>query len=137
FDYFAEEVFADESEDVQQFLLRISLLERVETGVGLGVLADANCRMTLPELVRRNVFVTVASDERGEEYRLHPLFQSFLRRRLRLETGRAGVAPEYARYGEHFLAAGQSEQGVRYLLQGEEFDRAAAVMAERGGEWIA
>src|SRR4029078_7856852 len=133
FDYFAEEVFADESEDVQQFLLRISLLERVETGVGLGVLADANCRMTLPELVRRNVFITVASDERGEEYRLHPLFTSFLRRRLRLEMGRAGIASEHLRFAEHFLGIGQWEQGVRYLLKAEEFDRAAEVIAERGG----
>src|SRR5215213_9964332 len=33
FDYFAEEVFADETEDVQQLLLRISLLDRVETGI--------------------------------------------------------------------------------------------------------
>src|SRR5205085_5898026 len=33
FDYFAEEVFADEPADVQQFLLRVSLLERVEADV--------------------------------------------------------------------------------------------------------
>jgi LuxR family maltose regulon positive regulatory protein len=137
FDYFAEEVFADEPEEMKQLLLRIALLERVEARTCSALFPDANCRVMLPSLVRRNVFVTVASDERGEEYRLHPLFQSFLRRRLRLETGRAGVAAEYGRYAEHFLAEGQSEQGVRYLLKAEEFDRAAAVMAERGGEWIA
>ena len=97
FDYFAEEVFADEPEEVQHLLLRISLLDRVETGICTEVYPEANCRGLLPALVRRNVFITVASDERGEEYRLHPLFQSFLRRRFRSETGRAGLAAEHQR----------------------------------------
>ena len=57
----------------------------------------------LPNLVRRNVFITVASDGNGEEYRLHPLFQSFLRRRLRSEIGRAGVSAEHQRFAEHFF----------------------------------
>lgn len=136
FDYFAEEVFADETEEVQHLLLRISLLDRVETRLCSELYPDVHCRTILPALVRRNVFLTVASDERGEEYRLHPLFQSFLRRRLRLEIGRAGIAQERLRFAEHFLGLGQWEQGVRYLLKAEEFDRAAPVIAERGGEWI-
>jgi LuxR family maltose regulon positive regulatory protein len=136
FDYFAEEVFADEQEDVQYLLLRISLLDRVEARLCAQLYPELNCRAILPTLVRRNVFLTVASDERGEEYRLHPLFQSFLRRRLRLEMGRAGIASEHLRFAEHFLAIGQWEQGVRYLLKAEEFERAARVIAERGGEWI-
>jgi LuxR family maltose regulon positive regulatory protein len=136
FDYFAEEVFADEAEEVQTLLLRIALLDRVEASLCTQLYPDLNCRSLLPALVRRNVFITVASGEGGEEYRLHPLFQSFLRRRLRLEIGRAGIAAEQLRLGEYFLAFGQWEQGVRYLLRGEEFERAAAVIAEHGGEWI-
>ncbi|MBI3651687.1 MAG: tetratricopeptide repeat protein [Acidobacteria bacterium] len=137
FDYFAEEVFADEEAEVQYLLLRIALLDRVEARLCTQLYTDLNCRSILPALVRRNVFLTVASDERGEEYRLHPLFQSFLRRRLRLEIGRAGIAAEHLRFAEHFLSIGQWEQGVRYLLKGEDFERAAQVIGEHGGEWIA
>ncbi len=137
FDYFAEEVFADEPEDVQNLLLRISLLDRVETGVCTTVLQEANCRALLPALVRRNVFLTVASDERGEEYRLHPLFRDFLRRRLRSELGRAGVAAEHKLYADYFLGRGAWEQAVRHLLDAEDFERAARIVAERGGELIA
>src|SRR5947209_20368563 len=89
FDYFAEEVFADESEEVQGFLLRVSLLERVEPEVCARLYAEAPA--TLRSLARRNVFVSLASDGRGEEYRLHPLFRGFLRRRFRVEQGRAAV----------------------------------------------
>lgn len=137
FDYFAEEVFADEAEEVQSLLLRIALLDRVEAQTCSQIFPDLNCRTILPSLVRRNVFITIASDQQGEEYRLHPLFQSFLRRRLRLAIGRAGLASEYARFANHFLALGQWEQAVRYLTKAGEFDRAAQVIAEHGEESIA
>ncbi len=137
FDYFAEEVFADEPEDVQSLLLRISLLDRVETSVCTAVHPEVNCRALLPALVRRNVFITVASDERGEEYRLHPLFRDFLRRRLRSELGRAGLAAEHKLYADYFLGLGAWEQAVRHLLDAEDFERAAGIVAARGGEWIA
>jgi LuxR family transcriptional regulator, maltose regulon positive regulatory protein len=137
FDYFAEEVFADEPEDVQQLLLRISLLDRVETGIITKVYPEANARTLLPQLVRRNVFMTVASDERGEEYRLHPLFKAFLRRRLRSELGRTGLAAEHARYADYFLEREAWEQAMRHLIEAEDFERAAEVIAGHGAEWIA
>ncbi|MBA3716023.1 MAG: tetratricopeptide repeat protein [Pyrinomonadaceae bacterium] len=136
FDYFAEEVFGDEPEDVRHLLLRISLLDRIEVEVCSRLFPEANCSSALPALVRRNVFITVASDERGEEYRLQPLFQSFLRRRVRAEAGRAGVAAEHARYADTFLRHGAWEQATRHLLAAEDFARAAEVIADKGGELI-
>src|SRR2546421_3965500 len=134
FDYFAEEVFADETEDVQRFLLRASLLERVESETAGRLYTEASA--TLRSLVSRNVFISLASDGRGEEYRLHPLFRSFLQRRFRVESGRAAVAAEHARLADHFLEREQWEQATQHLLAAEDFDRAAATIAERGGAWI-
>ncbi|HEY9286032.1 MAG TPA: tetratricopeptide repeat protein, partial [Pyrinomonadaceae bacterium] len=137
FDYFAEEVFADETEEAQNLLLRVSLLERIDSEACGRLYPQTGCSQLLPALVRRNVFTTVASDASGEEYRLHPLFRDFLRRRLRAEVGRAGLAAEHARFADYFAARGQWEQAVGHLLEAEEFGRAAAVIAERGEEWIA
>jgi LuxR family maltose regulon positive regulatory protein len=138
FDYFAEEVFADEAADAQSLLLRISLLERVEADICSRLFPDGSCAQLLPALVRRNVFMTVAgSDGRGEEYRLHPLFRDFLQRRLRSEIGQAGVAREHARYAEFFVERKQWEQAIRHLLAAEDFVRAAIILANRGQEWIA
>lgn len=136
FDYFAEEVFADETEDVQRLLLRISLLDRVEAGICTRLYPETEARAVLPALVRRNVFITVASDERGEEYRLHPLFQSFLRRRFRSEAGRAGTAAEHRRFAEDYLAHNALEQAMRHLLAAEDFERAAQIISEQGATWI-
>lgn len=138
FDYFAEEVFADEAEDAQQLLLRISLLDRVEAELCGRLYPDGSCAQLLPALVRRNVFMTVAgNDGRGEEYRLHPLFRDFLRRRLRSEIGQMGVAREHLRYAEFFVERKQWEQAIRHLLAAEEFTRAAVIIAQKGQEWIA
>ncbi len=137
FDYFAEEVFADETIEVQQLLLRVSLLERIEIDTCGRLYPEMHCASALPALVRRNVFLTIASDGRGEEYRLHPLFQSFLRRRFRAEAGRAAVAAEHVRYADHFLQGGKWEQAMYHLLAAEDFVRAANVIALHGGEWIA
>ncbi len=137
FDYFAEEVFAGEEERLQQLLMRLSLLERIELETCGRLYSEAGCSAVLPQLVRRNVFITVAADGSGEEYRLHPLFQDFLRRRLPSEIGRAGVAAEHARIADYFLDRGEWELAIHHLLVAEEFDRAASVIANRGQAWLA
>lgn len=136
FDYFAEEVFADEKEDVRKLLLDVSLLDRIELDTCASLYPGLNCSRLLPNLVRRNVFISVASDRRGEEYRLHPLFQNFLRRRLRSEIGRSGVSAEHQRCAAYFIERQSWEQAVRHLLAAEDFDAAARLIAERGSEWI-
>jgi LuxR family maltose regulon positive regulatory protein len=137
FDYFAEEVFGDEEESERRLLLHLSLLDRIELETCARLYPEAGSASILPRLVRRNVFITVASDAHGEEYRLHPLFQSFLRRRLRAEVGRAGVASEHARIAGFFLDRGEWDQAMPHLRAAEDFDRAAAVIAEQGRTWIA
>jgi ATP/maltotriose-dependent transcriptional regulator MalT/DNA-binding SARP family transcriptional activator len=136
FDYFAEEVFSDEAEKVRKLLLQLSLLDRIELDTCTALYPGANCSRLLPNLVRRNVFLTIASDRQGEEYRLHPLFQNFLRRRLRSEIGRMGVAAEHQRCAAYFMGLLSWEQAVRHLLAAEDFEGAARVIAERGSEWI-
>ena len=136
FEYFAEEVFAGEPSEVQQFLMRISLLERLELETCARLFPEVRSSVALPALVRGNVFMTVASDQTGEEYRLHPLFQSFLRRRLRSEIGLTGVSAEHGRCANFFLERQAWEPAVRHLLEAEDFDRAAEIIARHGEEWI-
>ena len=72
-----------------------------------------------------------------EEYRFHPLFRDFLLRRLRSEIGQAGVAEQRNRIAANFLDRGQWEMALPYLVEAENFEKVAAVIAEKGHEWIA
>lgn len=136
FDYFAEEVFEFEPENVRWLLLRISLLERIEFETCARLYPESGCSVILPSLVRRNVFTTVAGDGNGEEYRLHPLFQGFLRRRLRSELGKAGVGAEHLRIANHYLSQENWEQAARHFLAAEEFAKAGKLISEKGPSWI-
>ena len=137
FEYFAEEVFAAEARDVQQFLMRVALLDRIELETCARLFPEARSSVVLPELVRGNVFITIASDRTGEEYRLHPLFQSFLRRRLRAEVGLNGLTSEHARLANYFLDLQAWDQAAQHMLEAEDFDRAAEIIAQHGDSWIA
>ncbi len=136
FDYFAEEVFADETGETQKFLLGVSLLERVEPRACRELFPEVNAVTLLQTLARRNVFVTLASDGRGEEYRLHPLFRDFLRRRVADEKGRAELAAEHGRLADYFLRDKYWERALHHLIAAEDYGRAALLIAERGGDWI-
>jgi LuxR family maltose regulon positive regulatory protein len=138
FDYFAEEVFSHEPEDVQNLLLRLSLLESLPLDVCSHLFPDMRCSAILPELLQKNVFLSVAGDRSTSEvYRLHPLFRDFLQRRLRAEIGRAELEKERLRLAEFYFGENQWEKALPYLIEAENFAGAAEVIARSGGEWIA
>jgi LuxR family maltose regulon positive regulatory protein len=137
FDYFAEEVFARESSETQHLLLSLSLLESLPLDHCSRLFPDIRCSAALPELAQKNVFLTAAgTDGTEEEYRFHPLFRGFLRRRLRSEIGLAALAAERDRIARYFLDAGKWDTALPYLVDAENFEMAAEVLATRGGEWI-
>ncbi len=138
FDYFAEEVFQREPPETQDLLLHLSLLESLPLDVCSRIFPDRRCSAVLPELFQKNVFLSVVGEnQENEEYRLHPLFHDFLQRRLRSEIGREKIAAERNRIAEFFLESNQWEKALYFLLEAENFDKAAETIAEKGGEWIA
>jgi len=138
FDYFAEEVFARENDQTHDLLLRLALLETMPLDICSRVFPDMHCSQALPELAQKNVFLTaVGEGNLAEEYRFHPLFRDFLLRRLRSEIGREGVAAERNRIAEFFFESNQWVKALPYLLESANYERAAQIIAEKGGEWIA
>jgi LuxR family transcriptional regulator, maltose regulon positive regulatory protein len=138
FDYFAEEVFSREPEDIQNLLLHLSLLESLPLDVCSRLFPDMRCSAVLPKLLHKNVFLTVAGEgKEGEVYRLHPLFRDFLQRRLRSEIGFAELAKERNRLADFFFTENQWEKALPFLLEAENYEKAAEIIARCGGEWLA
>ena len=82
-DYLLEEVLHQQSESVQAFLLRTSILDRLCGPLCDAVLLDpsASGQETLEYLERANLFIVPLDDER-RWYRYHHLFGDLLRQRL-------------------------------------------------------
>ncbi len=138
FDYFAEEVFARESSETQNLLMRLALLDSLPLEVCSSLFPEMRCAAELPELVKKNIFLTVAGERASdEEYRIHPLFRDFLLRRFRAERGRVEIAAERVRIAEFFLSKSLWATALPYLLEAEEFARAAEIIHEHGKQWLA
>jgi LuxR family maltose regulon positive regulatory protein len=82
-DYLLEEVLGQQSERVQKFLLRTSILERMCGPLCDAVLLDSSGsgQATLEILERANLFIVPLDSER-RWYRYHHLFAELLRQRL-------------------------------------------------------
>jgi LuxR family transcriptional regulator, maltose regulon positive regulatory protein len=80
-DFLSEEILDQLPRNVQDFLLRSSLLDRLCGSLCDAVTGQKNCQSMLESLERENLFI-VPLDERREWYRYHSLFADFLRGEL-------------------------------------------------------
>ena len=90
-DYLMQEVFSDLPPELQSFLLRVSILDRLspelcdtlvaEPGGDKGASAPGRSREILELMDSSNLFVN-PMDNQHQWYRFHPLFADFLRDRL-------------------------------------------------------
>src|SRR5437868_8471339 len=83
-DYLVEEVLGRQSESIQNFLLRTSILDRFCAPLCDALVLDPSVpgQATLAYLERANLFLVPLDDER-RWYRYHHLFAELLRQRLR------------------------------------------------------
>jgi LuxR family transcriptional regulator, maltose regulon positive regulatory protein len=118
FAYFAEEVVSRETPECQQFLLRSSVLPRLDPDVCDAVLGLRHSRSLLEQLAARNLFTfPLGSDPVA--YRYHHLFREFLREQLKRR-----VDPEEVKLLRRRAAEGLAKSG--------QWAEAAAAYAEVG-----
>jgi LuxR family maltose regulon positive regulatory protein len=80
-DYLTDEVLGQQPTDLQTFLLRTSILERLCASLCDHVMGQSGSQLVLGRLEEANLFV-VALDERRQWYRYHALFAEALRYRV-------------------------------------------------------
>ncbi len=123
-DYLVEEVLQQQSESVQTFLLRTSILDRLCGPLCDAVLLDsaASGQETLEYLEHANLFIVPLDNER-QWYRYHHLFAELLRQRLHQSIA-SSTAEVQSRVNELHIRASQwyEDNG----LELEAFQHAAA-----------
>jgi LuxR family transcriptional regulator, maltose regulon positive regulatory protein len=131
-DYLVEEVLQRQPENVQTFLLRTSILDRLCGLLCDAVLLDesASGQTTLEAIEHANLFLVPLDNER-RWYRYHHLFADLLRQRLHQRSAAEGVAELHSRasvwYEDHGLeleafhhaAAAQDVERVERLIEGD------------------
>jgi LuxR family maltose regulon positive regulatory protein len=127
--YLFEEVLARQPSQVQEFLLRTCVVERV-CGELAGALAGGDDgEQTLARLERDQVFTSAVGPDRSW-YRYHPLFAELLRAELR-HRWPGEVAELHRRASAWFGARGLVAEAVGHALEAGDPDAAAELLAER------
>jgi ATP/maltotriose-dependent transcriptional regulator MalT/DNA-binding SARP family transcriptional activator len=129
YDYLAEEVIGDLPADLQQFLMRTSLLETVDLVLGpvaAGVSVDET-RAFIEQGERHGLLGGGSRDRHA--IRVHPLVRDFLASRLTAFGGAAGVEAIHSRIAlaaesfdwniaaRHYIAADRCQEAERVLAQ--------------------
>jgi LuxR family maltose regulon positive regulatory protein len=117
-DYLREDVLAPLREELRQFLVQTSILERMSGPLCAAVTGREDSQALLEELERENLFI-MPLDEQREWFRYHPLFADFLQQELqRLYPDE--VAPLHRRAGAWHVAHELPEQAFRHALAGDD-----------------
>jgi LuxR family maltose regulon positive regulatory protein len=122
-DYLVEEVVQRQPAEVQDFLLRTSVLSRL-SGPLCDAVADATGgKAMLQALERGNLFLVPLDDQR-RWYRYHHLFADVLQARLLDEAPE--LVPELHRRASRWYADhGEPAEAIRHAMAGGDVERAA------------
>lgn len=136
-EFFVEDVFSRLSEDLQEFLLRSSLLDRFCPALCDAALELGDCAGLIERCETAGLFVQPL-DEAGAWYRYHQLFAGFLRRQLhdRAPDVVAGIYHRAAQWlddnGDHVEAFNCAISGRDMLFAAEILDRHCETMFSSG-----
>ena len=128
-DYLTDEVLDALPHDVRDFLLRTSIVDRLDVELAAALTDRDDAAALLDDLERQGVFVA-ALDRRRRAYRYHALFAELLRARLRSEQP-AAEHDMHERAAEWFSAHGATELAVRHALAAGRRARARELLADR------
>src|SRR5215213_3556394 len=129
FDFLAEEVLERQTDRLQTFLLKTSILDSLSGPLCDAVTGRGDGQRTLERLERENLLVVPLDDERCW-YRYHHLFADFLRGRLERERPEQ-LAPLHLRASEWYEENALVAAAVSHALSAGDHERAARLM-ERG-----
>lgn len=132
-DYLMQEVLQQQSESIQDFLLRTSILDRMCGALCDAVVLDAHVRgqQTLESLERANLFIVPLDNER-RWYRYHHLFAELLHQRLRQNIDKSRVADLHIRASQWFEDNRLELDAFEHAAAANDIERAVRLMEGKG-----
>ncbi|CAN5180420.1 LuxR C-terminal-related transcriptional regulator [soil metagenome] len=129
-DFLLDEVLRGQSQDLQDFLLYTSILERFNAALCDALTGRSDSRDVIDDIERTNLFV-IGLDRQRSWFRYHHLFTSLLKNRLKL------LQPEmlnvlHSRASRWLSCNNFITEAINHALAGEDFEFAADLMEQHG-----
>ena len=133
-DYLIEEVFNQQPADVQEFLLKTSILDRLSGPLCDAVANRANSRELLEQLEHANLFI-IPLDQSCSWYRYHQLFADLLRQHL--STIESYSPLELHKQASHwFQSEGFIPEAIQHALAACDWESAAQLIQDNSPQLI-
>ena len=132
-DYLVDEVLQRQPDEVRDFLLKTSVLERLSAHLCDYVTGHGGGREMLVRLEQANLFL-VALDQSREWYRYHHLFAELLRHQLEVMSGTEEVALLNQRASQWCNDHKFPDDAVRYALACRDWETAMRLIYAQSGE---
>ncbi|EFH81134.1 LuxR C-terminal-related transcriptional regulator [Ktedonobacter racemifer] len=132
--YLAEEILHKQPARVQQFLLRTSLLGRLNASLCQAVTEDAESQALLAHLEQSNLFI-VPLNEEHTWYRYHQLFADFLRTCLQ-QSQPDHITTLHQRASDWYERHGYFEEAMHHLLLAQDFMQATRLLEQNSQEMM-
>lgn len=130
-DYLLEEVLHQQTESIQAFLLRTSILERMCGSLCEAVFPEPHGQQTLELLERANLFIVPLDNERCW-YRYHHLFADLLRQRLGQVLSAAEINELHIRASRWYEDNGLEIEAFHHAAAANDVERAARLIEGKG-----
>ena len=136
-EYLTEEVFKEQPETIQQFLLETSILDRMSPALCDAVIAAAgtdggqegSSQDILAYLEKANLFL-VPLDAEGTWFRYHHLFADLLQMRLKHSSDPERQRVLHKRASAWFDSQGWTAEAIQHAIAAQDFERAASLVEQ-------
>ncbi len=125
-DYVQEEILQRLLRPLQDFLLHIAILERMNAALCQVLTGEPASQEALEELERSNLFVIPLDSER-QWYRLHPLFRDVLLARLRT-TQPELIMDLHQRAARWYEEEGYVHEAITHAIEAKDYSLAASIL---------
>jgi LuxR family maltose regulon positive regulatory protein len=134
-EYLLEEVLQRQPDDVREFLLKTSILKRMNSGLCEAVTGCQDGRVILQSLHRENIFV-IPLDNEAKWFRYHHLFADLLSARLQQTLSTKEIAVLQLCAADWYERNGFTLEAVSHAYAASDFERAASLLDHAGQKMI-
>jgi LuxR family maltose regulon positive regulatory protein len=128
-DYLTDEVLARQEDDVRQFLLETSILDRLSAPLCDAVTERNDSARLLQALDASNLFLIPLDDVRVW-YRYHHLFGTLLQHQLGRVADRARIKSLHKRASDWYASNGTPDQAMAHAHAARDVERQLAIITE-------
>lgn len=132
--YLTEEVLRRQPEDIKQFLLETSILERLNGDLCNAVTARVDSHLVLERLVAVNLFL-IPLDDVQYWYRYHHLFADLLRN-LQQSWQRSHAETIHQRASRWYAEAGMAHEALQHALTASDYELTVRLIEQHAVELL-